>query len=103
MSRSRLVAKPTEYAGRTFRSRTEARWAVFFDALGLVWEYEEHGHDLTVGKRRVSYLPDFYLTDLGWWVEVKGDPQRLDVRLLVDAVHPALGRSEEHTSELQSP
>src|SRR5699024_3681843 len=71
-------AKPSEYASRTSRSRTEARWAVFFAALGLAWEYEEHGHDLTVGKRRVSYLPDFYLPDVwgqtgkGLWFEVKG-------------------------------
>jgi hypothetical protein len=30
----------TRYSGRYFRSRLEARWAVFFDALGLKWDYE---------------------------------------------------------------
>lgn len=79
----------TYYAGHLFRSRLEARWATVFDNLGVRWEYEPQGY--VVGERRRPYLPDFYLTDLGWWVEVKGDPQRLDVRLLVDAVHPTLG------------
>ena len=97
MSRSRLVAKPTEYAGRTFRSRTEARWAVFFDALGLAWEYEEHGHDLTIGKRRVSYLPDFYLPDVwgqtgkGVWFEVKGAAPTTDEKKLAQALAKASG------------
>jgi len=97
MSRSRLVAKPTEYAGRTFRSRTEARWAVFFDALGLAWEYEEHGHDLTVGKRRVSYLPDFYLPDVwgqtgkGVWFEVKGAAPTPEEKRLAQALAKASG------------
>ena len=34
--------KPIEtiYKGYRFRSRLEARWAVFFDALGIEYEYE---------------------------------------------------------------
>jgi hypothetical protein len=79
----------TYYAGHLFRSRLEARWATVFDNLGVRWEYEPQGY--LIGEERRPYLPDFYLTDLGWWVEVKGDPQRLDVRLLTDAVHPTLG------------
>lgn len=84
----------TYYAGHYFRSRLEARWAHIFDNLGIRWEYEPQGY--RVGEHRRPYLPDFYLTDLGWWVEVKGDPQRLDVRLLLDAVHPTkgLGRTD---------
>ncbi|MEX3101208.1 MULTISPECIES: hypothetical protein [unclassified Streptomyces] len=79
----------TYYAGHLFRSRLEARWAVVFDNLGIRWEYEPQGY--RVGGQRRAYLPDFHLTGLGWWVEVKGDRQRLDVSLLVDAVHPTLG------------
>lgn len=30
----------TRYKGYHFRSRLEARWAVFFDALGIAWKYE---------------------------------------------------------------
>ena len=36
----------TLYAGHRFRSRLEARWAVFFDCLGIVWEYEPEGYAL---------------------------------------------------------
>jgi hypothetical protein len=60
----------TEYAGVKFRSRTEARWAVFFDALGMRWEHEPEAFELSVGGR---YLPDFWLPDFegGAFVEVK--------------------------------
>jgi hypothetical protein len=45
-----------------------ARWAVFFDALGLRWEYEPEGFELVGGVR---YLPDFWMPALNLWVEVK--------------------------------
>jgi hypothetical protein len=45
----------TRYKGYLFRSRLEARWAVFFDALGLTWEYEPEGFKTDAGW----YLPDF--------------------------------------------
>jgi hypothetical protein len=60
----------TKYKGYRFRSRLEARWAVFFDALGVKWEYEPEGFDL--GKEAGWYLPDFFLPELGYWIEVKG-------------------------------
>lgn len=41
-----IKAIETCYAGCRFRSRLEARWAVFFDALGLEWEYEPEGFEL---------------------------------------------------------
>ena len=46
----------TEYAGRRFRSRLEARWAVFLDVCHADWEYEPQGYVLDDGTR---YLPDF--------------------------------------------
>lgn len=58
----------TCWAGRYFRSRLEARWAVFFDSLGIAYEYEKEGYDLGNG---ICYLPDFWLTDLKFWVEIK--------------------------------
>ena len=61
----------TRYKGYRFRSRLEGRWAVFFDALGLSWEYEPEGFELDGGVR---YLPDFRLTVFGCvpvYVEVK--------------------------------
>lgn len=51
-----MKAIETEYRGYRFRSRLEARWAVFFDALSLPWEYEPEGFELGCGRR---YLPDF--------------------------------------------
>jgi hypothetical protein len=71
-----LKAIETRYKGYRFRSRLEARWAVFFDALGLAWEYEVEGYDLGLAG---WYLPDFWLPDdqgvyaCPVWVEVKGD------------------------------
>lgn len=62
----------TRYRGYAFRSRLEARWAVFFDHLKIKWEYEPEGFELGNGLR---YLPDFWLPDLGLWVEIKpGEP-----------------------------
>ena len=33
----------TRYHGFRFRSRLEARWAMFFDEIGLKYEYEVEG------------------------------------------------------------
>lgn len=65
----------TTYKGYRFRSRLEARWAVFFDALEIPWQYEPEGFekaDPDNEERVVRYLPDFYLPQSGTWVEVKG-------------------------------
>lgn len=73
-----MSIKPIEtiYNGYRFRSRLEARWAVFFDAAGIKYQYEPEGFTLPDGS---LYLPDFYLPDVfsrssvkGLWVEVKG-------------------------------
>jgi hypothetical protein len=50
----------------TMRSTLEARWAVFFDELGLSWEYEPER--FRFGK--LIYTPDFLLPGLGY-VEIK--------------------------------
>lgn len=75
-----ITAIETRYAGCRFRSRLEARWAVFFDALGVRWEYEGQGY--LIGPDRTPYLPDFWLPDLDTWVEVKGRTQDLNLQLL---------------------
>lgn len=62
---------PTTYRGVRFRSRLEAKWAVFFDLVGWPWLYEPmdlHG-----------YVPDFVL--------------QLHESVLVE-VKPALGRED---------
>jgi hypothetical protein len=63
-----IKAIQTKYHGCHFRSRLEARWAVFYDALGIQWSYEHEGFDLGEGVR---YLPDFWLPELETWIEIK--------------------------------
>jgi hypothetical protein len=68
MSDKKIQAIETHYKGYKFRSRTEARWAVFFDAMGIRWEYEIEGFNLS----GVRYLPDFWIPSWDAWVEIKG-------------------------------
>lgn len=64
-----MKAIETRYKGYRFRSRLEARWAVFFDAIGIEWVYEPEGFELGGGMR---YLPDFKIEGKGpTYVEVK--------------------------------
>lgn len=64
-----IRAIQTRYKGHRFRSRLEARWAVFLDHLGIPWEYEREGYELPNGDR---YLPDFWLPDEQVHIEIKG-------------------------------
>lgn len=57
----------TWYKGCRFRSRLEARWAVFFDTAKIRWDYEPQGY-IVNGR---CYLPDFFLPDLNCYFEVK--------------------------------
>lgn len=63
-----IKAIETRYKGYRFRSRLEARWAVFFDALGVPWEYEAEGYELGGGLR---WLPDFVVGDARVPFEIK--------------------------------
>lgn len=95
-----MKAIETRWKGWRFRSRTEARWAVFLEAMGIAFEYEPEGLALPSGP----YLPDFrfQLHDLLWavregedhyveftknyWLEVKGQPPtREELQLLWEA------------------
>lgn len=89
-----IKAIETKYKGYKFRSRTEARWAVFFDHLNIRWEYEHQGYEISeVGR----YLPDFHLPsfrDMSYdggltftresaFVEIKGEyPTRKEIEKL---------------------
>lgn len=55
-----IVAKPTTYNGYLFRSKLEAKWAVFFDRLGVSYQYEPEAFLCKDGSQ---YTPDFYLPD----------------------------------------
>lgn len=78
----KMDAIETKYQGYFFRSRLEARWAVFFEELDCKWTYEVQGFRLRKGDAAGyhTYLPDFYIEDIGtpWedstaiWIEIKG-------------------------------
>lgn len=65
-----IKAIETKYNGFNFRSRLEARWAIFFDMIGLKYEYEVEGYEMN----GVRYLPDFYIPSLDRWFEIKAKP-----------------------------
>lgn len=74
----------TKYNNVTFRSMLEARWAVFFDAMGIPWEYEPECQFLDGGP----YLPDFKLWG-SLYVECK---PRLEAQSLWDQFELLLDR-----------
>ena len=93
---SAIKAIETYYKGCHFRSRLEARWAVFFDCIGIEWSYELEGFEWPArpagpddgfnGNPELfggHYLPDFWLPSIETWFEVKGgEPSREDLRIL---------------------
>ena len=76
----------TRYKGLRFPSRLTARFAIYFDQLGLEWVFEPEGFDLPSGH----YLPDFHIGTYvpgghtyGPWIKVKAvRPTEHDVALL---------------------
>ena len=70
------MIKPIEtvYNGIKFRSRLEARWAIFFDAARIDYLYEAEGYK---GFNDEWYLPDFFLPKFGVHCEVKPNDEEL--------------------------
>jgi hypothetical protein len=66
------TARPvsTTYKGYTFSKRVDVRWAIFFDALNIQWEYAPETFQLPDGSR---YTPTFFLPRLegGVYVDVQ--------------------------------
>lgn len=80
-----IKAIDTVYKGYRFRSRLEARWAVFFDTCGFKWVYEPQGYEIN----GVKYLPDFQLYDVDrrfWAEEEKQKPFFVEVKGEMDGV-----------------
>ena len=77
----------TLYNNITFRSRLEARWAVFWNTLGVKYEYEPNKFDFG----EIGYIPDFWLPEKGKWVEIKGhmpiDVELKNAQLLAKGTH----------------
>ena len=70
-----MKAIETVRDGYKFRSRLEARWAVFFSELGIDYEYEKEGFELSWYTRdgHFYYLPDFWIPSWNAFVEIKGE------------------------------
>ena len=62
-----MKAIETEFDGIKFRSRLEARWALFLKELGVEYFYEQEAFALSCG----NYLPDFWLPSLHTFLEIK--------------------------------
>lgn len=85
-----IQAIETSYSGFRFRSRIEARWAVFFNTLGIPFEYEKEGYVLPSG----NYLPDFWLPAQDCFVEIKGEsPTNLEMEKVGDLVEATKKRA----------
>ena len=80
-----IKAKPTLYCGVQFRSRTEAKYCMLFNMFDVPWTYEPRRFPLPSG----SYLPDFFLSNLNLWVEVKGIYPTDRERALCEELHRA--------------
>jgi hypothetical protein len=95
------IIKPleTRYAGHRFRSRLEARWAVFFDHLSIEWQYEPECFKVA-GK---GYLPDFWLPGLRTWAEVKGVLDAPTLQHLAQAADPRNGLPTSPAGEAWGP
>lgn len=61
----------TTYNGITFRSRLEARWAVFYDVLGIPYQYvRERMH-----PDGIFYPSHFSLPEQNLWIAIKGSTE----------------------------
>ncbi len=84
-----IQAIPTRYKGWFFRSRLEARWAVFFESMEIEFVYEIGPTRLT---ESIVYLPDFYFPCLDWYAEVKPFAFTPEERWKVDALVQQTGQ-----------
>jgi hypothetical protein len=70
-------SKRTLYREVLYRSRIEARWAVFYDTLGIKHKYEPMWAEVDSRRGYVNYKPDFEITvphdNYTYYVEIKDD------------------------------
>ena len=88
---TRVKPIETVYKGYRFRSRLEAKWAIFFEWLQIKFEYEIEGFDFGESG---YYLPDFWLPEFKCWVEIKpntiSDDLTKQMRKFADNVAPII-------------
>jgi hypothetical protein len=77
------MSKEVIYKGCKFRSRLEARWAIFFDEMNFDWVYFLPKND--------SYSPDFYLPERNSFIEISEQiPSQNDLNIYDDFAEKAL-------------
>lgn len=64
-----MKALQATYNGQKYRSRTEAKWALFYRTVGIEYDYELEALDLD----GLTYVPDFFLHPFRAWNEIKGE------------------------------
>ncbi len=87
MTGSAIKPIETFYKGYRFRSRLEARWAVFMDTAGWEWAYEIEGFETSGGR----YLPDFRVYNYGA-DDVPNQPLWMEVKPRLDGITDAEAR-----------
>lgn len=83
-----VKAIPTEFNEVKYKSRLEARWAVFFSTLGIDALYEYEGYQLPSGW----YLSDFYIPSMNAWFEVKPTELTQSEKKLCHELEEATGK-----------
>lgn len=91
MTETVIAPIPTTYRGYRTRSRLEARWLRFLDAMEIEYRYEQEGYPLPSGW----YLPDLFIPQIRMWGEVKPEDlsaaEKEKCKELTDATgHPVL-------------
>lgn len=80
---------PTWYDGTLYRSRGEARWAVYFDSIGWEWVYEPVDGD--------GYIPDFLIKGKSpFFIEVKSATQEAKYREPIPKIAAGVGQRWGH-------
>lgn len=83
-TRKTIEAKPTKYRGVEYRSRLEARWAVFLDYYHIMAEFWYEPKTFRLADKGWDFTPDFYFqwSNFPGYLEVKPDipsPEYLEV------------------------
>jgi len=64
--RNPIVTGETVYCGKVFKSHLAARWAVYFDVIGIKYEYASK--EVILSDKKVT--PDFWLPQVGMYAYV---------------------------------
>lgn len=85
-----FAAIPTLYSGVQFKSRLEARFAEYLDAVPTHWEYERPFYEnswASIQGKTGSYRPDFWLGDLHLYVEIKPKSRLSELELFKQEIY----------------